>query len=313
MKIVSCGLFFISCGAALAAGDPTSLTSSPAPSTGQPWEWGEFSFLGGLFDAHPNIDVMIVTETTNVGRRAPDASPDRPVYYSGADGGLTKLGDPIGGEHPPKPKDLENLMVKSLHEGGFLPATSGHPPTVYIYYSWGSFNGYRTTGRYRDDDWDFQSWRNLMERAALVGGTKFAADWDTARMFNYYDEFTSSSARISYLTAIARGDLYFLVATACDYQAAVRGKLVILWQTRLSAEARVVSMGEALPQMVASAGPYIGHQTDGPVRLNRPAFMEGNVEIGVPVEVRDDLASNAPSPFRPVRRILPAAPWQAAN
>jgi hypothetical protein len=296
MKIVAYGLFLAGCGAALAAGDPK-------------WEWGEFSFLGGQFDSHPNINVMIVTELTNVGRREPDASPAHPVYYSGADGGMTVGGDPIAGEHPPKPAELANLMVKSLHEGGFLPATAGHPPTIYIYYSWGSFNRLRE-GR-RVGTWDFLSYQNFMERAALVGGTKFAKDLDDARTFHYVDEFAGSNARNSYLVAIAEGDLYFLVATACDYKAAVNGKLVILWQTRLSSEARVVSMDESLPQLVMSAASYIGHETNGPMRLNRPAIREGEVDVGVPVEVRDDLPSDASNPFPPTRSILPAMPSSA--
>jgi hypothetical protein len=298
MKLVAYGLFLVGCGAAFAANDSISPTAPAVSSNDQPWEWGEFSVLGGLFDAHPKINVMIVTELTNVGRLAPEASPAHPVYYSGADGGLTTGGDPVGGEHPPKPADLASLMVKSLHAGGFLPATAGHPPTIYIYYNWGSFNKMRSERR-QVDQYDFQTYRNLMERAALVGGTKFSQDWDEAMTLHYFDWFKTESARNSYLVAIASGDLYFLVATACDYDAAVKGKLVILWQTRLSSEARVVSMGESLPH--------------GAVRLNRPAVMEGDVEVGVPYEVREDLPADAPNPFPATKRFLPARLSPAAN
>ncbi len=297
VKIVSNGLFLACCGSALAVG----ANASPA---GPTWEWGEFSFLGGVFEAHPKINVMIGTELTNSGRMAPDATLAHPVYYSGADGGLTTGGDPIGGERPPKPAELADLMVKSLHSGGYLPASPGHPPTIYIYYSWGSFNELRDGPREHVDPRDYLGYRNLMARAVLVGGTKFAKEWDEAVFFNSFDRFKGTSARNSFLVATALDNLYFLVATACDYQAAARGQVVILWQTRLSTDARVVSMAESLPQMVASAGSYIGHDTNGPVRLNRPAIMEGDVEVGVPFEVRDDLASDAPNPFPHTRTFL---------
>jgi hypothetical protein len=311
MKIVAYGLFIVGFSAALAAADST-FPATPVVSKNDPkWEWGEFSFLGGQFDSHPNINVMIVTELTNVGRSLPEASPAHPVYYSGADGGRTLGGDPIAGEHPPRPAELASLMVKSLRDGGYLPASAGHPPTIYIYYNWGSFNRLRDerTGR----GWDYLSYVNFMERAALVGGTKFAKDLDEARTFHYVDEFKGSNARNSYLVSLAESDLYFLVATACDYRAAVNGNAVILWQTRLSSEARVVSMDESLPQLVMSAASYIGHETNGPVRLNRPAVREGEVDVGVPFEVRDDRQADAPNPFPRTRSFLPAIPSPADN
>lgn len=309
VKIVSYGLFLACCGSALAAGD----SSLPASSATQPWEWGEFSFLGGVFEAHPRINVLIGTELTNAGRKGPLASLEHPVYYTGADGGLTNGGDPIGGEHLPRPEVLANLMVKSLRSGGYLPASAGHPPTVYIYYSWGAFNGLRGDhGRSNVGPFEYLEYQNLMARAILVGGTKFATEWDEANSFNTFDRFKGESARNSFLVAAASSNLYFLVATACDYQAAIRGKIVILWQTRLSTDARIVSMDESLPQMVASAASYIGHETNGPVRLNRPSVPEGEVEVGVPFEVGEDIPPDAHNPFPRTRSFLPATP-PAAN
>jgi hypothetical protein len=138
--------------------------------------------------------------------------------------------------------------------------------------------------------------RNLMERAAMVGGTKFAIEWNEALESNTFNSWEHRSARNVFLVDQASGDLYFIIATACDYQAAVNGKVTVLWQTRISTDSRGVSMDGSLPQMAVSAATYIGHETNGPVRLYRPMLKEGSVQIGEPVVVREELPSDAPNP-----------------
>jgi hypothetical protein len=107
--------------------------------------------------------------------------------------------------------------------------------------------------------------------------------------------------------ATARDNLYFIIATACDFEAAVQGKVVVLWQTRISTDSRGVSMDETLPQMAASAATYIGHETDGPVKLDRPTVKDGKVDIGEAVVVREELPSDAPNPNNPQAKAAPAA------
>jgi hypothetical protein len=92
------------------------------------WETGEGSLIPRVFQSNPHFDVMIVTELTAAGRKAPVASPAQPVYYSGADGGQVAIGDLIGGDEAPKPADLASLLARSLRAGGYLPAAAGHPP-----------------------------------------------------------------------------------------------------------------------------------------------------------------------------------------
>jgi hypothetical protein len=260
-----------------------------------------------VFQSNPHFDVMIVTELTAAGRKAPAASLATPVYYAGEDGGQTAVGDLIGGDKAPKPADLARLMTKSLRAGGFLPAGAGHPPTIYVYYRWGSFNklsdvdqgagqitapGVTNVSGPMDD----LQIRNLMVRASLVGGTRFAVEWGQALETNTFSSWERKSARNEFLVATARDNLYFIIATACDFQAAVQGKVVVLWQTRISTDSRGVAMDETLPQMAASAASYIGHETDGPVKLDRPTIKDGQVEIGEPVVVREQLPSDAPNP-----------------
>jgi hypothetical protein len=208
-------------------------------------------------------------------------------------------------------------MTKSLSDGGYLPARAGHPPTIYIYYRWGSFNklsdmdqvsqlaqpGANNVSGPMDD----LQVRNLLERAAIVGGTKFAAEWSEALETGTFHWFENRSLRTTFLVETASDNLYFIIATACDYDAAVKGNIVVLWQTRISTSSRGVSMDESLPQMASSAATYIGHETDGPVRLDRPAMKEGKVEVGEPVVVREELPSDAPNPNNPRPKAAPAA------
>jgi hypothetical protein len=317
MKIASCGLILVGCVAAFAVTDtqPSAPANQPAPLA--KWETGEGSLIPRVFQSNPHFDVMIVTELTAAGRKIPAASRAHPVFYTGKDGGQTSVGDLVGGDTAPKPGDLANLLTKSLRAGGFLPSDAGHPPTLYIYYRWGTFNklsdvdqgagqitapGVTNVNGPMDD----MQVRNLMVRASLVGGTRFAVEWSQALETNTFSTWENRSARNEYLVATARDNLYFIIATACDYQAAVQGKVVVLWQTRISTDSRGVSMDETLPQMAASAASYIGHETDGPVKLDRPTVKDGRVDIGEPVVVREELPSDAPNSGSPPPRAAPS-------
>jgi hypothetical protein len=309
MKRILSALYLTGCVAALAGADvQTSAPPSQAPLA--KWETGDFSLVPKAFQSEPHIDVMIVTELSKAGHAAPVASPLHPVYFSGADGGQASVGDAIGGERAPKPAELANLMAKALRAGGYLPAGPGHPPTIYIYYRWGSFNklsdmdqgasqNVGSGGSKIKGPMDDQQLRNLMERATIVGGSRFANEWGEALETGTFNWWRNTSQRKVFLVETASENLYFIIATACDYQAAVKGNLVILWQTRISTSSRGIAMDESLPQMAASSATYIGHETDGPVRLDRPTVKDGHVEVGEPVVVREDLPSDALNPDNP--------------
>jgi hypothetical protein len=324
MKFVAFGLTFLGSIAACAAADAQSPAPSSQPAPLAKWEMGEGSLIPRVFQSNPHFDVMIVTELTAAGRKATVASPAQPVYYSGEDGGKVAIGDQIGGDEPPKPADLAILLTKSLRAGGYLPAAPGHPPTIYIYYRWGSFNklsnvdgggdigagsslGQTQARPPSNGPQDEMQMRNLMERAALVGGTKFAVEWSQALDTDSFNSWENKSARNEFLVATASDNLYFIIATACDFGAAVQGKVVVLWQTRISTSSRGVAMDETLPQMAASAASFIGHETDGPVKLDRPTIKDGKVDIGDLVVVREELPSDAPNPNNQPPKAQPAA------
>jgi len=249
---------------------------TPAPSASGAWETGHFSLIPRSFQSDPRLDVIIHTDFTAEGAQQPQASLADPVYYTGSDGGLVNVGEIIAGERVPAASELAKILVAALHESGFKPSDAAHPPTVFIHYRWGSFNRLEPLGGGRDD----LDYANFLERAALVGGTKFAITVAQDINAGTLDFFENSNPRVNFLVQEARDNRYFIIASAYDYAAALEGKVRLLWSTKISTNSRGVMMNESLPQLVASAAPYFGHPTPEPVRLNRPVVKPGQVTIG---------------------------------
>ena len=268
------------------------MASGSSPSSTQPidkWESGTFSLLPLSFQKDPHLNVMIVTEFTPAGRKAPQASPDRPVYYQVHDGGEVEEGAVVAGEKPPSSTDLAKILHRTLASGGYYEGSGAHPASILVFYRWGSFNHLQTLDDSGGPDGasaaptDDLEGANLVERAALVGGTKFAIE-----MIRYYNSnsltlFEHKSPRNEFLMQQVYSDRYFVIATAYDIAAAAKNQKVPLWRTKISTNSQGIMMDESLPGLIAIAGPYFGHETDGPVRLNRPVISEGRVEVGTPI------------------------------
>jgi len=252
--------------------------------------------------------VMINTEFTAAGRKAPQASADHPVYYQVHDGGEVEEGAVVAGEKPPSSTDLARVLHKTLASGGYLESTPTHPATILVFYRWGSFNHLQTLDDSGGPDGataaptDDLEASNLVERAGLVGGTKFAVEVQRALTFGVasLNQLEHRSPKYEFLMQQVYSDRYFVIATAYDIRAAAQGQKVPLWRTKISTDSRGVMMEESLPGLIAVAGPYFGHETDGPVRLNRAVISEGHVEIGTPI-VKGVMPSDTPNP-------QPAAP-----
>lgn len=285
--------------ALLLAFGPTSSSADTSAAPPAVWEADRFNLLPRAFQKDPRLDVMIVTEYTQAGRKLPPPSPGRPQYFVQLKGAYTEVGDVIAGERKPPDDYLATILRESLAQAGYLPADRGHPPAIALFYRWGSFNKLSPiddpTGANGPEPDDPLQSLNLVERAALVGGTKFAVEMAHAMQSGTLNFLESSSPRTAFLVQLARGNLYFLMASAYDYPAAAQGKRVLLWSTKVSTDSNGVAMDESIPQLVASAGPYFGHETGGPVRLNRPVVKEGKVLFGVPV-VKEYLPPDAPPP-----------------
>jgi hypothetical protein len=267
---------------------------------------------------NPRLHISVLTELTAEGKAVTAPDPAHPAYYAAWDGGLVEAGDIVAGETPPRKERLEEVMRRALAASGYLPATAEHPPTIVIHYRWGSYNHLTSlppaeaaaTSQEPDnqpvsasvdvppgDDLDDPAVRkNLIARAALVGGVDFARGLIKAADQRLIDQFRLQDSRNDDLVELALGDLYFVIAVGYDAAEARQGKARRLWTTKISTNSQGVAMDEALPALVTTGRKIFGHETNGAV-LATPRLFEGRVEIGEAVVVPD--ASTArPAPTR---------------
>lgn len=152
---------------------------------------------------------------------------------------------------------------------------------------------------------DRSAMRDVIDRARFIGGDKPAQEIITALNF---DAATSTFAKtinqgfeigaepppsaIIDLLRGSRGDTvaqvvelafhpcYFITATAYDFSGVQKKQMIPLWQTRITVEAQGVDLREVLRPLIATAGPYLGRETEEAVMLNKRIDRAGRVEIG---------------------------------
>ena len=271
-------------------------TAAGAPPAADHFEFQDF--LPRALQKNPRIYLTVITEFTPEGRTVTPATPQKPVYYVGNHSDLTEAGDVIGGEVPPPIKKLNAAMEKALRVNGYLPADKAHPPSLFIFYRWGSFNHLKmalntparadqTEGMSALDQAsqigpldEFQA-MNLIERAALVGGTQFGLKVARAIKINSLTVLERSDPKVEQLLEQASQDLYFVIASAYDFEAAQAGQKKLLWRTKMSAPAQGLTMDDTLPVLAVSAAPYFGRQMEEAKPLQM-RLLEGKVEIGEP-------------------------------
>jgi hypothetical protein len=130
-----------------------------------------FSLIPKIFQSDPVLDMTVITEMTDAGKKRPLVSPNAPVYYAVHAVGYRAIGNAVP-EKTLSAAEIGVLLRRALATNGYLLATPEHPPQLLIVYFWGVHNLL---------DQDNPEWtNNFLERAALVGGEKFAAELATA-------------------------------------------------------------------------------------------------------------------------------------
>jgi hypothetical protein len=309
-------LFVLS--AALAADQAPVAAKAPAaaPSKSQ-WV---FSLLPKSMQKNPDLDLTVITEVTEEGKKLPPTSPEHPAYYVAQPAGFVQVGDTYGNEKSLRPDEVEHLLKKALAANGYLPAApAAQPPSLVVIYFWGSHNVFDSTDESRSAD---SVVRNILDRAALVGGDKFARE--LATLFRQADDLASANQTLSgaalgidpvlgpaqmaffdpvnlfklrstkneFLVDQASDDCYYVVASAYDYAAIANKQRKLLWRTRMAVNSRGVSQGQSLPMLIASAAPYFGRDMAEPEILTRRANEE-HIVIGTPTVV--ELPAGAPA------------------
>lgn len=275
--------------------------SAPTPIESSEGQWA-FSILPKSFQKTPLVDETVLTEMTDEGRKVSAPTADSPAYYVAVPAGLHNEGFATDSDHPPSDAILADCLTRALAVNHFLPAEPGHPPSLLISYVWGVHNnlsqGSDEIGVASPD----VGHRNLLSRAALVGGTAFAAklkvaleaqDLENARPGEHIEIlspmrlFLERDSRTRQLFAQAMGDCYFLVASAYDYQAAARKEgRRLFWRSKMTVDASGVAMADTLPTLVLNSGIYLGRDMPEAATLMRPAARKTEVKLG-PLDVKE--------------------------
>lgn len=265
-----------------------------------------FELLPKAFQQNPRLEITVMTEMTDAGKKRSPATPSHPDYFESFSGGYHVMGDDNGDKHTLNEAQIKDVLLKSLASGGYLPAQPPqHPPTLLIVYTWGAHNQVREV----DDDNPTLSGnaiaRNMLDRASLVGGPQFAEELRRAfldkndamaaggvisPLLDPIELFKKRKFNNEFLLDQTAGDVYYVVASAYDYRSAATSHRVLLWRTRMTVAAAGVAQDQTLPTLVLSAGPYFGKEMKDVEIISKHAVPNGKVEVGTPTVV------DAPTP-----------------
>lgn len=282
-----------------------------------------FSILPKSFQKNPLLELTVITEMTPAGRQLPGVTPQAPAYVELFTSGPRHLGHAHGNEAKVKAEDIQRLLTRALATTGYLPAQPpAQPPSVLILYTWGAHFMLTEGDEENPVLSGNQIARNLLDRAALVGGEKFAARLlelfeqadalslaasartppggqpvMTAEMMDFANPvnlFKRASVKNEFLVDQAASDVYYVVASAYDYRSFQEKRRLLLWRTRMTVAAAGVSAEQSLPTLVQTAAPYFGKDMAESEILSRRVVREGKVEVGTPTVVEP----KAPAPAR---------------
>lgn len=270
-----------------------------------------FEFLPKAFQRNPRLDLTVITEVTAEGKRLPDVTVGHPAYYIAQSGGYRRtIGAPSGDKTLP-PDKIDEFVRRSLAARGYQPATAVAPATLVLVYSWGVHARLDQDGTLTGD----QLAQNLLDRAGLVGGEKFKAEFlallaeataqadaavssptrhmtmdgaavapvlgpEQLEFISPVNRFRERSAKNEFLLEQVAGDVYFVTVSAYDHAALARGQRVLLWRTRMTVSADGVSQTDSLPTLINSAAPYFGRDMSEPATLTPRTFPKGRVKLG---------------------------------
>jgi len=297
----------------LAAGPPLSNTES---SEGEL----DFNFIPRAFQKDPFVDQTVITELTEAGKKIPPPSPSQPIYYLAESGGYRTEGHGAPNENPPPAAEITAALQHALAVNGYLPATPMHPPQLLVVYFWGEHTNFDPgSGEFDHTAFPDAGHKNLLARAALVGGTKFAEelrqvlqkqdreDEMRTRMppavggmltsFGPLRMFVQRDYKSRQLYEESRADCYFVVASAYHYASAIQGKRTLLWRTKMTLDSRGVAMRDTLPRLILNAGKYLGVDMPEAATITRRMKRGEHVTLG-PLEVKEyrDPAADRPLP-----------------
>ncbi len=271
--------------------------------------------LPKAFQKNPDLQLTIITEVSLFGKKLPPGEKDHPIYYVARNSGYRAYGR-VPVQKRLSESDIDKLLQRSLANSGYLPADAQHQPSLLITYFWG-------TSYLPDSDINGVFYTdprpNILERAVLVGGTKFAADLASAlrqsadvqdassthlspgdggtnlgaaqavAIMNALDDpvkrFQDANPKSEFLLTQSTSDCYYVIASAFDYHSVAVNHRELVWRTRMTVAAQGVGQDLALPTLIAAAGPYFGKDMAESQIIRRLAVRDGTVGVGAPTVV----------------------------
>jgi hypothetical protein len=275
-----------------------------------------FNLLPRSLQKNPLVDQTVVTELTAEGRKFPPPSAANPAYYVIQSAGFHGEGHAPQERHLPTAKDLAATLQRALAVNGYFPATAEHPPTLLIIFFWGASSALEQgSGDENDPGFTDVRHRNLLSRARLVGGTRFAEELrEVLKRQDQENEnnrmlppevltvainagplmrFVTRDRKTAQLWEACR-DCYYVVVSAYDHAAALQGQRHLLWRTSMTLDAQGVAMSDTLPGLILSAARYFGIDMPEAATIAR-RVKDANVRLG-PLEVEGYLERPAPPP-----------------
>jgi hypothetical protein len=290
--------------------NPPTPAESAAPKSG----WN-LRLVPKAFQQNPDLAITVISETSEAGKKRPVVSAEAPVYYLFQSGGYQERGEPLS-QKPFPESDVKKILQRALAASGYFPATPEHAPSIVVVYTWGAHNVISPENAISEG----QVIRNVLDRAAVAGGDKFAAELAQAfRDSNAIAEasarplgagsqqtadlgaaasmaqinaltdpvrlFKNRSPKNDFLVSQASSNCYYLIASAFDYESLASPQRQLLWRTRMTVNADGISQIEAIPTMITAATPYLGRDLTESAIIRKPAVSKGQVEIGTPTRV----------------------------
>ena len=221
---------------------------------------GAIAFPAVLLADDCRVDVVV--DVTNAGAQLAQPTADHPIYYFPFAQGYREMGDLKAAQPPPRPEAVEHLFFKALTADQYRYPTKQTPPTVLLVLQWGYVapplaravvSGAQPLTSDNSDEFAFAF--NLVGGDRLRPETGAGVDLDPQRAI---------------LTDAARQPRYFVTVTALDFKSALEKKRVLLWTARVSTEAEGLSVADALPTLIAAAGPHFGQATAKPLLFAAP-------------------------------------------
>jgi hypothetical protein len=205
------------------------------------------------------IDTLVIAEQ-------PPGAPAStgPVSFIAFDGGYIEAGDPIAGDTPPTPQQVEQSVHAALASQGFRAAAG--TPSVVLTYHWGVLRvdhreirvpyGIKPNLEARIDLVSTKSMGDEVKNHILIGKKGSGLNSDAA----------APAILVGPLETIrqdSRQPRIFVVISAYDYQSLAHREAKLLWRVKLSTQEKSGEMNDVIPAMIAGGASYFGKNLPG--------------------------------------------------